>query len=101
MCGISAPDIVSLHSFLGLGWTLGCLAFGALVVRQSSECTIARRLLCQAALTLCGLAVLSLVSVTDFSTYTIFCWIYGLPPPPILPRVLLGCLLLLPQDVCV
>lgn len=36
-----------LQTYLGLAWTLGCAAFGVVVVHNSVECRIARQYLCQ------------------------------------------------------
>ena len=63
---------------LGLAWSLGCLLFGLLVstqyspphltwalqvVRRGAECSIGRQYLAQAALAICGAAILALPQV--------------------------------------
>jgi len=70
--------VVLLQTYLGLAWTLGCVAFGLLVVHRSVECRIARQYLTQAAVFVCGLCILALTAVQgNYHGYVIFAWIYG------------------------
>ncbi|GLV44010.1 hypothetical protein CBL_12694 [Carabus blaptoides fortunei] len=70
---------VLLQAYLGLAWTLGCAAFGLLVVHNSVECRIARQYLCQAAVFMCGLSILALTAVHgNYHGYVMFAWIYGI-----------------------
>jgi len=70
--------VVLLQAYLGLAWTLGCVAFGLLVVHRSVECRIARQYLTQAAVFVCGLCILALTAVQgNYHGYVIFAWIYG------------------------
>ncbi|XP_011868647.1 PREDICTED: uncharacterized protein LOC105562418 isoform X2 [Vollenhovia emeryi] len=67
-----------LQAYLGLAWTLGCVAFGLLVVHRSVECRIARQYLTQAAVFVCGLCILALTAVQgNYHGYVMFAWIYG------------------------
>lgn len=70
--------VVLLQAYLGLAWTLGCVAFGLLVVHRNVECRIARQYLTQAAVFVCGLCILALTAVQgNYHGYVIFAWIYG------------------------
>ncbi|XP_044739850.1 monocarboxylate transporter 10-like [Chrysoperla carnea] len=70
---------VLLQTYLGLAWTLGCAAFGILVVHNNVECRIARQYLCQAAVFMCGLSILALTAVKgNYHGYVMFAWIYGI-----------------------
>lgn len=70
--------VVLLQAYLGLAWTLGCAAFGLLVVHRSVECRIARQYLTQAAVFVCGLCILALTAVQgNYHGYVMFAWIYG------------------------
>lgn len=72
-------SILLLQTYLGLAWTLGCLIFGMLVVRNSTECRIARQYLCQTAKFMCSLAILGLTLVNgNIQGYVMFAWIYGI-----------------------
>ena len=71
--------VVLLQTYLGLAWTLGCAAFGLVVVRNAVECRIARQYLCQAAVFMCGLSMLALTTVRgSYHGYVLFAWIYGI-----------------------
>lgn len=70
--------VILLQAYLGLAWTLGCVAFGLLVVHRSVECRIARQYLTQAAVFVCGLCILALTAVQgNYHGYVLFAWIYG------------------------
>lgn len=70
--------MILLQAYLGLAWTLGCVAFGLLVVHRSVECRIARQYLTQAAVFVCGLCILALTAVQgNYHGYVLFAWIYG------------------------
>ncbi|KAL6264407.1 hypothetical protein P5V15_004516, partial [Pogonomyrmex californicus] len=71
--------VVLLQAYLGLAWTLGCIAFGLLVVHRNVECRIARQYLTQAAVFVCGLCILALTAVQgNYHGYVMFAWIYGI-----------------------
>ncbi|KAL2729559.1 monocarboxylate transporter 2-like isoform X2, partial [Vespula squamosa] len=71
--------VVLLQAYLGLAWTLGCVAFGLLVVHRNVECRIARQYLTQAAVFVCGLCILALTAVQgNYHGYVMFTWIYGI-----------------------
>jgi hypothetical protein len=63
---------------MGLAWTVGCVAFGLIVVRNSVECRIARQYLCQASVFMCGVSILALTTVHGHRQgYVMFAWVYG------------------------
>lgn len=70
--------VLTLHIYLGCAWMLGCSIFGLLVVKKSVDCRIAKQYLCQAAILICGLAMLMLTTVEgNYQTYLFFVWVYG------------------------
>lgn len=74
--GDSAP---LLQTYMGLAYSLGCIAFGTVIVHNSMECRIARQYLCQAAVFMCGLSILALTAVHGNKYgYILFTWIYGI-----------------------
>lgn len=76
--------VILLQAYLGLAWTLGCVAFGLLVVHHSVECRIARQYLTQAAIFVCGLCILALTAVQgNYHGYVLFAWIYGTVSSPV------------------
>ncbi|XP_014292122.1 monocarboxylate transporter 2 [Halyomorpha halys] len=72
-------SVLLLQGYLGLGWVLGCLGFGCLVINNSAECRIARQYLAQVAIFICGLAILALTTLSHSKQgYVFFTWIYGI-----------------------
>ena len=70
---------MQLQVYIGLAWAIGTLAFGLLLLSQSSECRIARQYLTQASLIMTGLSIFSVTAVRgSYSGYVIFAWIYGI-----------------------
>ena len=57
---------------------LGCVAFGSVVVQNSTECRIGRQYLCQASALLCGVTILGCTAVRGYGGYVLFVWVYGL-----------------------
>ena len=45
--GSSAGRVLSLYSYFGLGWVLGCGLGGAVITSTTSHCFISRQWLCQ------------------------------------------------------
>ncbi|XP_025409199.1 monocarboxylate transporter 2 isoform X2 [Sipha flava] len=69
---------LTLQVHMGLAWTVGCVAFGLIVVRNSVECRIARQYLCQASVFMCGVSILALTTVHGHRQgYVMFAWVYG------------------------
>ena len=76
---VTKDSIVQLQVYIGLAWALGTLAFGLLLLSQSSECRIARQYLTQASLIMTGLSIFAITAVRGSSSgYVIFAWIYGI-----------------------
>lgn len=48
--GLEDSALVLLQTFLGFASALGCVGFGLVTVRPSSQCLISRQYLCQAAM---------------------------------------------------
>ena len=76
--GEKKKNVEDLKLYLGLAWAVGSILFGLMVIRKSSECSIARQYLVQASLMICGVCVLALSQVQGFSAYVIFIWVYGI-----------------------
>lgn len=51
--GLEDSALVILQTFLGFATALGCVGFGLVTVRPSSQCLISRQYLCQTAM--CGI----------------------------------------------
>lgn len=64
--------------FLGFAMMLGSIVFGLIVVRNSSECRIARHYLCHASGMMLSVALLALTAVYEYHGYIFFVWIYGM-----------------------
>ena len=77
MEGVRPGRVEELQVHLGLGWTVGCLVFGLLVVKKTQECSVSRQYLTQTANMGCGVAVLALTQVRGETGYLIFVWVYG------------------------
>ena len=61
--GIESAALLNLQLYLGIAWVVGCVAFGSVIVNNSTECRIARQYLCQAALFICALAIYALSAI--------------------------------------
>lgn len=66
-----------LSVYLGLGFVLGCLGQGYIIIRNSNDCHISRRHLCQASAILCGLLTLVHILANDESSHALYAWAYG------------------------
>ncbi|RUS75690.1 hypothetical protein EGW08_016556 [Elysia chlorotica] len=66
-----------LSVYLGLGFVLGCLGQGYIIIRNSNDCHISRRHLCQASAILCGLLTLLHILANDESSHSLYAWAYG------------------------
>ena len=76
--GVDAGSLILLQTYLGLGWVLGCVVFGSVVVQNSTDCRIGRQYLCQASALLCGVTILGCTAVKGYGGYVLFVWVYGL-----------------------
>ena len=66
-----------LQIFTGLGFMLGSLTFGFIIVSNSQDCLISRQYLCQASSLLLSILVILFVSFDDYKGYVLFSWTYG------------------------
>lgn len=48
--GLEDSGLVVLQTFMGFASALGCVGFGLVIVKPSTQCLISRQYLCQAAL---------------------------------------------------
>ena len=65
---------------MGLAWVVGCLVFGVIIVNNSNsvDCKVSRQYMCQAALLLLGLTVMTFTAVDGYKGYVVFVWCYGM-----------------------
>lgn len=61
--GLGDTSVVLLQTYLGLGWVIGCCAFGFVVLQKNTECRVGRQYLCQASMFLCGVSTLAFTAV--------------------------------------
>ncbi|XP_076048483.1 monocarboxylate transporter 10-like isoform X2 [Oratosquilla oratoria] len=76
--GLEDGSLLLLQTYLGLGWTLGCCAFGFMILQKNTECRIGRQYLCQASVFMCGISILAFTAVKGYHGYVMFAWIYGI-----------------------
>lgn len=70
-------SLMAIQAFMGLGMILGTAAIGAIIVKNSVECMIARQYLCQASCFMLSASLLAFTALDDFSGYVLFVLIYG------------------------
>ncbi|XP_037803161.1 monocarboxylate transporter 12-like isoform X1 [Penaeus monodon] len=76
--GLGDTSVVLLQTYLGLGWVIGCCAFGFVVLQKNTECRVGRQYLCQASMFLCGVSTLAFTAVEGYHGYVLFAWLYGI-----------------------
>ncbi|XP_054163328.1 uncharacterized protein LOC128961148 [Oppia nitens] len=74
---IEHNSLMALQAFMGIGMALGSTAIGAIIVKNSVECMIARQYLCQASCFMLSATLLTFTTLDDYSGYVLFVWIYG------------------------
>ncbi|KAG7155263.1 Monocarboxylate transporter 12-like 10 [Homarus americanus] len=57
--GLGEVSVLLLQTYLGLGWVIGCCAFGFVVLQKNTECRVGRQYLC-------------------YHGYVLFAWLYGI-----------------------
>ncbi|XP_042206024.1 monocarboxylate transporter 12-like isoform X2 [Homarus americanus] len=77
--GLGEVSVLLLQTYLGLGWVIGCCAFGFVVLQKNTECRVGRQYLCQASMFLCGISTLAFTAVeAGYHGYVLFAWLYGI-----------------------
>nr|XP_053641861.1 monocarboxylate transporter 12-like [Cherax quadricarinatus] len=77
--GLGEVSVLLLQTYLGLGWVIGCCAFGFVVLQKNTECRVGRQYLCQASMFLCGVCTLAFTAVeAGYHGYVLFAWLYGI-----------------------
>ncbi|KAJ8959186.1 hypothetical protein NQ318_022447 [Aromia moschata] len=76
--GLEDSGLVVLQTFMGFASALGCVGFGLVIVRPSTQCLISRQYLCQAAMVGIGISLLALSAVQGYHGYVLFVWLYGI-----------------------
>ncbi|XP_076275366.1 monocarboxylate transporter 2-like [Rhynchophorus ferrugineus] len=76
--GLEDSALVLLQTFMGFASALGCVGFGLITVKPSSQCLISRQYLCQTALIGIGISLLALSAVQGYHGYVLFVWLYGI-----------------------
>ncbi|XP_018574164.1 monocarboxylate transporter 2-like [Anoplophora glabripennis] len=76
--GLEESGLVVLQTFMGFASALGCVGFGLVIVRPSTQCLISRQYLCQAAMVGIGISLLALSAVQGYHGYVLFVWLYGI-----------------------
>ncbi|KAH1015963.1 hypothetical protein HUJ04_007262 [Dendroctonus ponderosae] len=76
--GLEDSALVLLQTFMGFASALGCVGFGLITVRPSTQCLISRQYLCQTALIGIGISLLALSAVQGYHGYVLFVWLYGI-----------------------
>ncbi|XP_042206022.1 monocarboxylate transporter 12-like isoform X1 [Homarus americanus] len=76
--GLGEVSVLLLQTYLGLGWVIGCCAFGFVVLQKNTECRVGRQYLCQASMFLCGISTLAFTAVEGYHGYVLFAWLYGI-----------------------
>ncbi|GJQ80008.1 hypothetical protein Trydic_g9481 [Trypoxylus dichotomus] len=76
--GLEDSALVLLQTFLGFASALGCVGFGLVTVKPSSQCLISRQYLCQASMVGIGISLLALSAVQGYHGYVLFVWMYGI-----------------------
>ncbi|CAG2173015.1 unnamed protein product, partial [Oppiella nova] len=74
---IEYHSLMALQAYMGIGMVLGTTAIGAIIVKNSVECMIARQYLCQASCFMLSATLLAFTALDDYSGYVLFVWIYG------------------------
>lgn len=71
-------DLLLLVVYLGLGFIIGVLAQGYIIIKDSKSCSICRRCLCQANCLACGALTLLLLLEKDYDSLALYAWGFGI-----------------------
>ena len=66
-----------IQAFIGLSWILGCLVFGGIIIRPSTDCQVSKPRLSQLALFFLSLINLALPYTKGYQGISIYAWMYG------------------------
>lgn len=75
---MSEVDLILIILYLGLGFSLGVLAQGYIIIKDSKGCSICRRCLCQANCLACGVLTLLLLLEKDYESFALYAWGFGI-----------------------
>ncbi|XP_056014420.1 monocarboxylate transporter 12-like isoform X2 [Ostrea edulis] len=75
---MSEVDLLLIILYLGLGFSLGVLAQGYIIIKDSKGCSICRRCLCQANCLACGVLTLLLLLEKDYESFALYAWGFGI-----------------------
>ncbi|XP_057668640.1 monocarboxylate transporter 2-like [Diorhabda carinulata] len=76
--GLEDNGLVVLQTFMGFATALGCVGFGFVIIKPSTQCLISRQYLCQTAMVGMGISLLALSAVQGYHGYVLFVWMYGI-----------------------
>ncbi|XP_062608852.1 monocarboxylate transporter 12-like isoform X1 [Saccostrea cucullata] len=71
-------DLLLIIVYLGLGFVLGVVAQGYIIIKDSKSCSICRRCLCQANCLACGVLTLLLLLEKDYNSFALYAWGFGI-----------------------
>ncbi|KAJ8315795.1 hypothetical protein KUTeg_007945, partial [Tegillarca granosa] len=76
--GVDEEMQLKINVYLGLGFLAGCLILGYIIIRDSKECSISRRHLCQTCSVACGILTLLLLMAKDQNAFALYAWGFGI-----------------------
>ncbi|KAF8777982.1 hypothetical protein HNY73_014759 [Argiope bruennichi] len=77
--GLEEDLILLLQFHLGISFSIGSGIFGILLVKKNAECIIGRQYLCQTAMVIMGLGLMSVSAAQGYYGFVLFAWMYGIP----------------------
>ncbi|KAK6168903.1 hypothetical protein SNE40_020063 [Patella caerulea] len=75
---IDGDHLLLLNVYLGVGFVIGCCALGYIIIKNSNDCSISRRHLCQTSAILCGVFTLLFIMAQDHNAHSLYAWAYGI-----------------------